>query len=823
MVIVDPNDYWSATERGFETRWTGDEIAQRGLINTGDHGASSGFWNPPHSEWLLGRPEQFDPYWFKNEGYAANVQRADMWDFASLVAPNVTEFPWRNTPDETYDDDQAINLGQIPLGLGTPPISLNLTNLGTAAGFALPIGIGVVAATKNANVAGVTPFFQWVRQPEPQDIFLFGFGEWAVLTTDRQVIVLRSPDGGTSWVKVGDFGGFTLPKNSSSQGAFTSASHTMQMRQLMVIPVGWNQFYLMRHASDDPMIVTTRQANTIAQKASGTPWQNGAGKLWVAAYPGQKTLFQAQPMVYRNAEHIELGSGTIDNDTSKPWFSTTPAYSPSVAPQIVVDAITHGTLGRPVTTSMTAGQEYLDPNTLEAFQVQVVNASHAAWIPGVGNFRGAVRVAMTAAIAPGMTATLTPQIRSIEMRFPPVITARAGANVTLLDTQFKPIKIEADLHDPESKKITIPLKPAAIALLEAAGIEDWENMPVEVWEDTDADGDPDVLRAAGWVKDPSNRGYPSLSYSQTTLEAVGMLLGRGDKYFHFRHHLAAWVEGGRLDHATALSSVLLQCGFDVTDTDRVEFESDTADADVRYLPGGAAEEPGEAGQKRAPAYSPDWDETRLEYMLRIARTWRKWILTELLNGKITYRHDVVDDLIDLGTSPTSEATFYKTHAAATAAGVHSQQVYMAGFEQWATAVKANFVRIIPPTPDLAHIIDRDTASISDTTADNYVGEEIPAKPWQPTLAAAADPVYLARLAILARQYLRRLRRRITGHTWNSLCAPWQVLPSGVDVGSVVTLEDRGLHRITKVEVQQLSRAIFLTSWTAEKLPPPTVF
>lgn len=351
-------------------------------------------------------------------------------------------------------------------------------------------------------------------------------------------------------------------------------------------------------------------------------------------------------------------------------------------------------------------------------------------------------------------------------------------------------------------------------------------MPVEVWEDTDDDGDPDVLRGAGWVKDPANRGYPSLSYSESALECAGLLLGRADKGFHYRHHLAAWQENGRLHHSTAVASVLMMSGFDITDVNRFEAETDTAGTEVAYLPGGAAEESGEAGEQRVAAYAPDWDETRLEYAMRVAVQWRKWILRELLNGKVYYGKDVVDDILDIGLEPTSAATFYKSHASAAAAGAsnaHPQQVYMAGFERWVQAVRANFVRIIPPVPTIAHIIDRHVPSATDVTADNYVGEYIPAPPLQPTFAAAAEPEYLARVAIVARQYLRRVKRRIRGHTWRSLCAPWQVEPDGVDVGSIVTLEDRGLHRITKVQVQQLSRNIFLTTWTAEVLPEPEEF
>jgi hypothetical protein len=307
------------------------------------------------------------------------------------------------------------------------------------------------------------------------------------------------------------------------------------------------------------------------------------------------------------------------------------------------------------------------------------------------------------------------------------------------------------------------------------------------------------------------------------MTAGGMLQGRADKGFHYTHHLAAWTAGGRLLHTEAIASTLYQKGFDITDADAVEFESDTDEDLVKYLPG-PADEPTETGETRVPAYAPDWDETGLEYILRIARQWRGWLLYEVLSGKVHYRHNVVDDLIDLGQTPSSVATFYYTHSAAAAAGVHVHQVYMAGMERWSQPPKCNFVRIIPPKDDIAHVIDKDVLSATDSTAENYLGEYVPlTPPMSPKPAAFSEPLNLTRLSIVAHVALRRFRRRITGHTWRSLCAPWQVLPSGVDIGSVVTLQNLGLHRITNIEVDQLSRSKFLTTWTAEKLPSARVF
>jgi hypothetical protein len=819
QVIVNPSGFWTTTERGFSTKWTGDELARRGLINMSDYGASSGFWNPPRSSWLLGRPYQFDAAWYRDALFGSYTHRQTSWSFAANVSANVSEFGFWDSPSEQFSHAQMMNFGQIPATLGTQPIAVNFTTLATAAGVTLPTGIGVVASTKNPQAMGATPSITWVRQPEPQDTFIFGFGQFAVIVTDRQTIVLQAADlGYQSWVRKANSAGAQLPQHSLIGNPLV-ASHQMQQRGLVVTQVGWNQLYLMERINSEPVIVTTRAAPTPLQKASGQPNQILGGPFWIAAAPGQKVLANVQTTAYRDANHITLGSGTVNDDTSKRWFDCTFAYPPSVAPQVVIDGIMHGT-GNPVGTGITGGLQFLDPATLEYAEVQMVNHNHAAWLTGVGNFRGAFHVLLQASSGPNALSIYSPQIRSIEMRFAPVIVARSGTDTVLTDTQFKPIQVEASLADPEAKKLTIPLKPSGIAVLEAAGISTWDNVPVEVWEDSNDNGTADVKRAAGWITEPPSKGTHGPNYSDMVLTAQGMLLGRADRHFHYRHHLAAWSSGGRLLHTDAIVSTLLQWGFDVTSTSAVEFESDLDEDMVKYLPG-PSEEPTESGEVPTSAYAPDWDETGLEYIRRIAEQWRKWLLYEGISGKIWYEHDVVDDLIDLGQTPSSEATFYLTHAAAAGAGAHQHQVYMAGLERWGRPPKANFIRIIPPKNTIPHVIDKDVLSATSTAAENYLGEYIP-HIMQPKWAAA-DELFIARLAIVARHALRRFRRRVTGHHWRCLCAPWQVLPSGVDLNSVVTLQNLGLHRITHINVEQLSRDLFLTTWTAEKLPAARVF
>jgi hypothetical protein len=257
--------------------------------------------------------------------------------------------------------------------------------------------------------------------------------------------------------------------------------------------------------------------------------------------------------------------------------------------------------------------------------------------------------------------------------------------------------------------------------------------------------------------------------------------------------------------------------FDVTDTNSVRISGDPwSGTAIARLPGTWGNNVGGTNTQEHHAWAPGEDETKLDYVVRVGREWRDWLIYTRLDGLVWYHPNLVAELADGSARYFVSATIYRTSAEAVAAGAPAGQRYLAGVQRDVIQPLANVVIVNGTTlpPELpGPTLDRDLGSILNTSAENFVGE---AKTRTLTTKFALRRAALNQLARIA---LRRWKRRKVIRSFRVPLAPWDLESDApVDVGYVVTFAGRGTYVIRHIQVRLLARDKYMTRITGELVP-----
>ncbi len=833
--VVNPSGYKRILEYGFDIEWTGKQLAER---KTGGLTPAEGFWNPPNSDWMLPAVYQLtDPRWYANTLLAEHLLTSASW----TLAPGATQLaPWY--PNDTAGHHIAGSVGMV-ISVGAtlsahPALTVNFANLATAAGVTLPTGIGVMATSPPIDGA-ISPHLEFGRKPPPEDLIVFGWGNMCLLWWDRVIYLLRSTSTDANSLQAWELLGRTdlaTEKQRVVQGApgffglgpanLASSSFGVQPRTLTCVPVGWEDLYFFTAPGAAPWIVPTRDEPARDLKRTGVPEQVNDGKWWIGGWPNTTFLPSVQTVGYRDATHLTTGGGALA-DASR-MIDLGQEYQPTNAPQVWVDGIIHGTVGGATMGSITSGREATEVLTGQRITVQLLDENQAVWSSDGTHFRGAFKVELR----PGaegfgiLPASVAPQFRKIQLKFPAKLAALSGTPLWLYDDQHYKAgwTVSNDLRTPgEGKQIRVPLTKVGADAVRAAGYDTRHDIPIELREDTANDATYATTRVAGWIVAPSDtteirllNNNVATPQDDMVITALG-LLKRADEPFMYAALVVDPANSGELTHTTAVEEALLQAGFDVTDSTKVQVSVDLRGDVQKNLPGGAASQKGTAKGTERSAYAPDYNESKLDWIKRIRDDWSLWLLWEQLAGRVFYQPDPVEQRIDYGVTLGIDATFYRTPAAAVSAGANARQAYHALSQRHITPVITNIVRIIPCDPDEPQVFCRAAETVTDTTNDNYVGYYLRCVTAQPKMADGLEAAkHLAEVA------LRRLKRKRVARTWSLHLAPWRIA-SGIDVGSIVQLAGGATYQIVKLEFTQDGRpasgeALILTTITGEKLP-----
>lgn len=842
-IRLDANGYTYASEPGVWWKVSGESLLRRWslrekILATDLEGSINQplLYSPPGSGWLLPSPFQFSSEWNNNTipgGVLSDyILRQSRWVFASGISP--VEFEPTRLPDGTsYPDNKWISIPRTPSTI-VPLDNTNFTAIGAAAGVSLPAGMGVVAAcfttpnNRDIGEADYHPFVQWAAYPAPKELFCFGFSDLCFLAYDQILYVLRSPSASRqSWIlyakiPLGHSYGLTRPpvRAALGTGSVVSAIPELRLRSLLPMPVGPDTLWVHPN-SGDPVPVRLRESidpTVVARLFVPGAW-------WVAAPPKTKLAWQMQVVGYNAG--FKIGVGTNLN-----IFNLGGVYKPTVAPRMNVFSRHHLRTTGDLLSGTSGGYNYKESAwTRDRIEFRLTDEVGNTWVSDGTNTEGEIDVLLlpgnpgASSSTPGGTnkGYLAPALNLLEVRFPPASIARQHSQLVLSDTQYRSFTFSSSLREPDGKRFTIELKDIGEAILTASGLDEREGYPVEVWEDVDNDGTAETLRCAGWMTSPDMEEPATENASRAVgdplrtvparefiLSGKG-LLARADERWLYLPQMVDPDGGGYIEHTFVVAEVLRQAGFDVTNTNVYLPATDL------YSGTGAARLPGTWGWREAETgvnadspWAPDWDETKLEYAARIGKRWRGWLLFENIKGRIIYRPDEAMS-VDNGALYTSAGTIYKTKAGATAAGFPGH--YYFPLSRRIESPRANAVRVTSADLEaklFPHVIEVDTQGLTTRTYKHFLGE---IRVLSLVDKLGVDLASRRQLAAVALRFHRR-RQKI----WKGVVplAPWDI-HSGVDVGSVVTLQDRGDFLIIHCQVEQLKRSVYRTTLTGEKI------
>jgi hypothetical protein len=848
-LVIDPDAPDPATpsikyqvwdQPGFPARWTGRKLAENNWISS-----TQGFYSPGVSDWVMCEPLCFDASYYRSDMSPFTLPRSK-WTFSTGVTAR--DFYPRRTP--TYFNSTDVGMAiTVPDTIGAAPINVRIDRLATACGVTFPTGTKVIGTTAWGISGEIMPFLEVARRPAPNDLIIFGFGDLALVWMDTALIICRTPNNDhQSWEVLRKFG---LTPQRPNTGTFFGVNPTAiiqsstqtNMKRLIGLAVGWTDIFLIEDPTGAPFIIPTRPEPSTADKRAGMVQpQVKTGPWWLACGPSQVLACGVQTVGFNNAGNYPEVGGTPIPDGPPPngkiWFNLTQEYTPTLDAEVYADQIMvvphGGVLSFPPLTNGNLTDVTIDSVLNSELSFQLLDELTVPWASDGTHFRGAVQIKMfcgdqpAQGSIPAIPKCYTPQFREIQFHFPTNHVDRVADPITLYDRtdasrgtvrSFKPgWEVEGSLHDHDGKVLRFELTATGSDVIRASGHLHRENMPVHLIEYTEADLSDAVVRARGWIVEGAEatelmvRGGVPVEHSK--VRGKGLLM-RCDEDWTYRAALVAPLTAGGLEHTDAMKEVLVQSGFDITDISQVLVGADSAEADMRILPGGTKDVASGAGQRMALAYEPDEDGTRLEYGRRLL-DWRKWLWYEEINGKVIYDRDPVDDILDMGLTLTPAATFYASHAAATAAGFPGQ-VWESMSEEFTIAVVANRVRIIPCDPDMPQVFCQDKKSATDPTADNFIAQ-FKTKRMHPRMAVTLPAS--RQLSIFA---LRRWKRRRRRRTWKCHKAFWNIGSSGIDVGSIVVCQGFDTYQVIHLGTKGLARDKFVTTITGEVLPAGPVF
>ncbi len=826
--------YFRTLEPGVDWEIHGDQLAQRkGKNKDGEEvpflPITSRFYNPHGSTWILPRPRQWDSTWNRSPLLEARVADKSKWNWCANVNPTTNVRDWNpldipGTPGTEGGDFMSLTVPATP---GTAPLAVNVAAIGAAVlDLDLPDGLQVVAATKRTIRGFKTPFVQARIYPEPEDCFLFGFGQVAILLSSGVCYVLEDTSNGgySSWKlrrsfmldQVGD----TRTKFSNVTGGVSAGTggaailrDTGRLRGLAVLPVGFDDIAISGAANVSQVVQLRKTVGEGGVTRIGT--QIKPGRWWFCGYPGQRLALQFQAMTYHTAEQgvpddptnltaimMDLGAGYAPGEDSAPIV-----YPHSA---LLTDPSDPDDL---VTTNLAAGIRFASTKYLDVVECQLIDKFNDPFVPdGVKREAG-----LYLKLAPGddvdeeaetdsfgNSGCFPPQIKLVQVKFEPALVERlrpTGFPRFLTDSDFAAFRVATSLRDPTAKTVKILLWESGVKNLEDWGIDRRSDFPIHLVESESGDFTDSIIRVVCWVNkgiefvehtfendDPMNPNTknPDKPIRAYEIEAGGLIGRMKDSPWRYFGTVTDPLASGKLSIAAAAEAAFWQGNLDPTDTTFVYIEEDapTVPVELRYLPATAERDPGTSGHRVDNPYGPDEGEDPASWLARILLDWRGWVLHERTGGQCRAEHDPRND-----TSPTMVAQIYASTAAARAAMVNERQTWLGVSRQRRLKLVSNIVKVGGKGLDgniLPILLDGDNASVLDTTSPNFVGEFVRVAEKTPKFAVDRQAQ-----GIIARQILRRAARRDVPRDWETMLAPWDIEPTGVECGQCVILEERG--------------------------------
>lgn len=825
---LDPSGYKYPSERGYDWEISGRQLYTMFLPDARakyDHKVMTNFYNPPGSEYLMCRPRQFYPLWYKSPRMQYHVLKKNLWTFSSSVTTEEFEWFTREPNSTSFAHNKGLQVTRIAAGGlldNTNYTALQNATARSGNDVNLPTGVKTIAfcglaPTGHSLATGephVHPHVEFSIPPGPHNYFLFGFSNLAFLISAGMIYVLRSPNNDRqSWELVTFRNLFQATGGSFAQTVIdpdtgmdaSGLQPNTRWESVTVLPV-----------EDTAYVVTRNIAFPIQLRDSLTGPQISifpTGAPWVAGAPGSRPSWQMQLVGYEAAT-------TDDIPGEYTMFTTGANFKPSVAQQVWASRNIWEFQGVSSTsTTLGNGDTQVDsPTSGQRIVYGIRTKSGGAWASDGTNFEGRVHLAFTPSDAMGGTTTayLSPSIRNFQLKFPVKLTSRTATPLTLDDTQWSKLRVEAGL-DPEGKQVEFHLTTRGQADFEAAGFADRYYYPVHVLEDVDGDGDPTTVRARGWVFDPDHHQLKSGVDGSTGIHGYRLagrgILARADNEWPYLPQLVDPASSGHLEHTTAIRETLKQCGIDVTDTVFVGIATDpNAGTQTARLPGTSPAGVGVAGTATDSPWAPAYGESRLTYMVRVAQEWRGWVLYEQFSGKIWYHPDL-NYILQLGQKYSVAATIYASHEAATSAG-YPGQCWVEPPQRRGMKPRGNYILITGEDAEDGegrHVIDADLGSIGVSAAENFVGEP---------LVITRTPRFAIDEAAkrqIARVCLRNNKLPEVDWIFDVQLPPWQIGAAGVDVGDVMTVQTRGDYRIMDLDWECGSR-MHITRFAVQKLP-----
>ena len=803
-VEFDPPGYKYCSEPGIDFLIDGPGLAEKLSVDNEAPEViqDAKFWQPEGSEWILCRPRQFDPDFYRDSRLSDHVLRASRWNFASGITP--TEWEQTRIPGETYAANQWINL-HVPDSVSSLD-SRDYGLMSLVAGLNLPAGLvtvgncsqtpgGEIFAADGPSFSQLTPFVQWFHYPSPQDVLVFGFGQVAVVCHGDTVWVLRSdtPEG-HAWQLLDKFplGNAPAPEPSAGRrGASASVlqaqSGRTEIRSILAAAVGFTDLFLVPSGGKEKGFPLRRPPDLSGEEVPEPLLK--AGPFWIAAMPGQTLSFQVQLVGFEEAD-------SRDEPTPAVWIDLTEDYKPSVTPGFEADALIYQAVGGAGNTTSIEGDGSVrieDADTEQVIQYGLLDEDGDAWDFGAGEtYKGSLYLALTPGWRAGQPgAYLSPQARHLGFRFPLVLADRECVPLVLDDTQFGPLEAETFRRDPEGKRVRITLFDAGLAVLSATGHDQRANYPVHILEDTDNDGVGDQIRVAGWirkfdvkvlhVRDPDTN-EPIQLYR---IECEG-LLSRAKQKWLYLPQLINPDTPGIVEHTFAVGETVHGAGFDIEDpTVYFAQEDPQAGTAIAQLPGTWKLAPGVLGRSlnqdgHPNEWGPRWSDTRLSYALEVGDRLRGWVLYEDLAGLIWY-HDDLQRELQRGAEYVVSAELYATQAEAIAAGA-PEQIFLANFSRGNREPLANIIRVSGIDDSVAitpQVVERDRRSITEPDYAHFLGEPV-VRGYEPRQA-----VDLGTTQVICRLLMEKFGRRTHLRELVTEISPWDTAPDPFDVAHVL--------------------------------------
>lgn len=824
----DPPGYRYPVKPPFDFELRGDQVTSgRGDVEIDGESPppllkpTDNFFNPPDSEFMMCRPRQFDPAWYRDTVSFPNaIARKSRWAFhPGINLAHVQEFEPTNVAGGTsYPNNQWMTF-TVPSPLtGTAPMAVNLTNLQAAAGVTLETGTAVVARTSNVQYASKMPFLQTWMPPSGQDQFLFGFANLALLLHRGNAILLRATDPGyQTWQKLAQWGpnspvggrasGILGPSqviNTASPGPATGAFEGI-VRSFMFLELPPD--YILIGGEAHHRYVRLRK--TRGQQS--VPTMLPHGRWWIAAAPQQKLMFQFQAVAFHEAEHARL---TDPTDVSETYWDMLPEHAPSSA---LIGPEVRGHLhsdGDATNTGVVGGQISASAATGESVEVRVVSvgATNEAWVSDGVKHKGALRFHFVPGndllgnTDFGATDCTSPVLYYVGFRFPEVLADRyrvAGAILT--DEQFR-VSLESSLRVRDGGRMEVLLNNRGAAAFEAFGMNRRHDFPVHLEHDVAGNGTYSETVGRYWVRKPETKiaawkdGDSNQPIRGVVLACESLMARLEDSPWTYQSTIVDPVNGGRIEHTTVAARVLGGAGINTADPALVYIETDLGPLDARMLPGGSRDDAGGVGAKRTSPYAASANEGRGSYLGRLGKVWRGWLFWVRMDGQYRYERDRQDD-VRAGLSLAPVAVFYKSRESAIAHGVHPQQKFGALSDEIIHPAITNTVKVLGTDREgkrLPAVVDYWGPSLTDLTAPNFMGEPLRAVVLRPKIA-----VTLKAMMQIAWYAIRRLSRTTVERNVMTFLPPWGVEPAAVDGNDVIELEDVGKFIIAHLKTSQV--------------------